>query len=377
MKVVSFEIGRQSDKTLVDKHREGARSSSDGPNKPEQLHGLTKPVFYKEGCGTKDKEMKKEIYVGIDVSKCTLDVAVHEDGHSWSFTNDQAGISKIITILTGFSTTLVVLEATGAYEVPLAAALGIAKIPTAVVNPRQIRDFAKSVGLLAKTDILDARILARFAATVRPTPHPIPNTESRILSAIIARRRQIVDMISTEKHRLGNAEQIVKPSIQSHIKWLENELSDANDQLHQRVKDSPLWREKDELLRSVPGIGPTTSTTLLADLPELGNLNRKQIAALVGVAPLNRDSGKLRGKRTAWGGRKAVRRTLYMAALVAIRCNLPIKCFYERLLASGKAKKVALTACMRKLLIILNSIIKNHSRWKPETSQRFALAVNF
>jgi transposase len=313
--------------------------------------------------------MDKKIYVGIDVSKDTLDVAVHGDQQSWDFTNDQVGIGKTVVMLKKLSPELVVLEATGSYEVTLVAELGVARIPTAVVNPRQIRDFARSVGMLAKTDILDARIIARFAAIVQPTPRPIPDTESQELGAIIARRRQVVDMITAEKNRLGNARKMVKPRIQAHIEWLEQELNDTNKNLQQKVKDSPMWRDKDELLQSVPGVGPNLAITILAELPELGTLNRKQVAALVGVAPLNRDSGTMRGKRTTWGGRATVRSALYMATLVATRHNSLIRFFYERLCAAGKAKKVALTACMRKLLTILNAMLKNHTHWSYQDAQ--------
>jgi len=311
----------------------------------------------------------KEIYIGIDVSKDTLDVAVYGDKQHLSFANDEAGIAKVISKLRQLSPELVVLEATGGFEVALAAELGVAKIPTAVVNPRQIRDFAKSVGMLAKTDILDARIIARFAATVQPTPHPMPDIEAQELGAIIARRRQIISMITAEKNRLGTASKMVKPRIRAHINWLEKELDDVNRNLRQKVKDSPIWQEKDRLMQSVPGVGPNLSITILAELPELGTLNRKQIAALVGVAPLNRDSGTLRGKRTIWGGRATVRAALYMAALSAKRYNPVIRRFYERLLAAGKAKKVALTACMHKLLTILNAMLKYHTCWKLDVSQ--------
>jgi len=311
----------------------------------------------------------KEIYIGIDVSKDTLDVAVYGDKQHWSFTNDEAGITKIVSKLRQLDPELVVLEATGGFEVALAADLGVAKIPTAVVNPRQIRDFAKSVGMLAKTDILDARIIARFAATVQPTPHPMPDVEAQELGAITSRRRQIVSMITAEKNRLGTASKTVKPRIRAHINWLEKELDDVNRNLRQKVKDSPIWREKDELMQSVPGVGPNLSITILAELPELGTLNRKQIAALVGVAPLNRDSGKLRGKRTIWGGRATVRTALYMAALSAKRYNPVIRRFYEHLLAAGKAKKVALTACMHKLLTILNAMLRYHTSWNFDVSQ--------
>ncbi len=315
--------------------------------------------------------MEKKIYVGIDVSKDTLDVAVHGDKQHWDFPNGEAGINKIVSKLKELSPELVVLEATGGFEVSLAAELVVAKIPTAVVNPRQIRDFAKSVGMLAKTDILDARIIARFAATVQPTPHPMPDIEAQELIAIIARRRQIVNMITAEKNRFSTAGKAVKPRIRAHINWLEKELDEITRNMRQKVQDSPIWREKDELLQSAPGVGPNLSTTILAGLPELGTLNRKQIAALVGVAPLNRDSGTLRGKRTIWGGRATVRTALYMATLVAIRHNPVIKRFYERLRAAGKAKKVALTACMRKLLTILNAMLKYHTSWNFGVSQIF------
>lgn len=315
--------------------------------------------------------MEKKIYIGIDVSKDMLDVAVHGDKQHWSFPNDEAGINKIVSKFRELPPALVVLEATGGFEVPLAAELGVAKIPTAVVNPRQIRDFAKSVGMLAKTDILDARIIARFAATVQPTPYPIPGIEAQELGAITARRRQIVSMITAEKNRLSTASKTVKPRIRAHINWLEKELDDVNRSLRQKVKDSPIWQEKDKLMQSVPGVGPNLSITILAELPELGTLNRKQIAALVGVAPLNRDSGTLRGKRTTWGGRATVRTAFYMATLVATRHNPLIRCFYERLCAAGKPKKVALTACMRKLLTILNAMLKCGTRWDYPVAQIF------
>ena len=315
--------------------------------------------------------MEKKIYIGIDVSKDTLDVAVHGDKQHWSFPNDEAGINKIVSKFRELPPALVVLEATGGFEVPLAAELGVAKIPTAVVNPRQIRDFAKSVGMLAKTDILDARIIARFAATVQPTPYPIPGIEAQELGAITARRRQIVSMITAEKNRLSTASKTVKPRIRAHINWLEKELDDVNRSLRQKVKDSPIWQEKDKLMQSVPGVGPNLSITILAELPELGTLNRKQIAVLVGVAPLNRDSGTLRGKRTTWGGRATVRTAFYMATLVATRHNPLIRCFYERLCAAGKPKKVALTACMRKLLTILNAMLKYGTRWDYPVAQIF------
>jgi len=315
--------------------------------------------------------MEKKIYIGIDISKDTLDVAVHGDKQHWSFPNDGTGITKAVSKFKELSPELVVLEATGGFEVFLATELVVAKIPTAVVNPRQIRDFAKSVGMLAKTDILDARIIARFAATVQPDPHPMPDIEAQELGALTARRRQIINMITAEKNRLSTAGETVKPGISAHINWLEKELNEINRNIKQRVKDSPIWREKDELLQSVPGVGPNLSATILAELPELGTLNRKQIAVLVGVAPLNRDSGTLRGKRTTWGGRATVRTALYMATLVATRYNPVIRRFYERLREAGKATKVALTACMRKLLTILNAMLRYQTSWNFGVSQIF------
>jgi transposase len=311
--------------------------------------------------------LEKKTYVGIDVSKNTLDLALHGELKTWNFTNDQPGIEKVVKLLKSLSPVLVVLEATGNYEFPMVAELGVGGVPTVVVNPRQIRDFARSAGVLAKTDTLDARVIARFAATMQPAPRPIPAKEAQELRAIVARRRQVVEMLTAEKNRLGNAIKAVKPRIQAHIVWLEKELDDINTSLRQKVKDSPVWQEKDKILQSVPGVGPTLSTTLLAELPELGNLNRKQVAALVGVAPLNRDSGMMRGKRTSWGGRKTVRKALYMATLTATRFNPLIKRFYERLCKAGKVKKVALTACMHKLLTILNVMIRNHTCWQSGT----------
>lgn len=313
--------------------------------------------------------MEKKNYVGIDVSKGTLDVAVDGEQEHWSFENDQSGINRAISMLKKFSPELVALEATGGYEIPLAAELGVNGLPTAVVNPRQIRDFARAAGMLAKTDILDARIIASFAAKMQPKPRGVPDAEAQELGAIIARRRQVIEMITAEKNRLGSAMKPVKPRIKAHIVWLQKELDGINASLRQKVKDSPIWREKDELLQSVPGVGPNLSITLLAEMPELGTQNQKKAAALVGVAPLNRDSGTLRGKRTIWGGRKTVRSALYMATLAATRHNPVIKDFYQRLCAEGKPKKVALTACMRKLLTILNAMLKNGTTWNPGISQ--------
>jgi transposase len=260
----------------------------------------------------------------------------------------------------------VILEATGGFELPLVGALLAAGLPVTVVNPRQVRDFARATGQLAKTDAIDARVLAHFGEAVRPELRPLPNEATRELAALVARRRQLIEMLTAEKNRLRLAARAVRRDIEQHIRWLERRLSDLDGNLAQQVRSSPNWRARDDLLQSVPGIGPVSSVTLLAQLPELGRLNRKEIAALVGVAPLNRDSGTLRGRRRVWGGRRHVRATLYMATLVATRCNPTIRSFYTRLLAAGKPKKLALTASMRKLLITLNAMLRNNVPWQPD-----------
>jgi len=306
---------------------------------------------------------KQELYVGIDVAKATLDVAVHGTSQRWSFTNSDGGISKVTSRLLELAPTLVVLEATGGLETALVAGLRAAKLPTSVINPRQVRDFAKAIGRLAKTDALDARVIAHFAAAVRPEPRLVTDAQTQELGSVMARRRQVVEMLTAEKNRLSTASKPVKQRIQAHIIWLEKELAGINKEMEHSVGKNPVWQEKDDLLRSAPGVGPTLSLTLLSELPELGTLNRREIAALVGVAPLNRDSGTMRGKRTIWGGRSPVRAALYMATLAATRCNPVIRSFYHRLCAAGKAKKVALTACMRKFLTILNAMLKHHTTW--------------
>lgn len=308
-------------------------------------------------------------YAGIDVAKATLDVALLPSGEHWQLPYTSEGIAALVDRLRKAQVLRVVLEATGGWEVPLTAELGAAGIPVAVVHPRQVRDFARAVGKLAKTDALDAGVLALFAQRVCPPLRPLPDAQTQELSALLARRRQVVDMLTAEKNRLGRALPPVRPGLQRHIAWLKGELAALDDNLGHTLRASPLWREQEDLLRGVPGVGPVLALTLLAELPELGTLNRKQIAALVGVAPLNRDSGLLRGKRTVWGGRAPVRAALYMATLVATRYNPAIKSFYPRLLAAGKAKKVALTACMRKLLTILNAMLKHGSPWLYTTPQ--------
>jgi transposase len=315
--------------------------------------------------------MKQEgPYIGVDVAKSHLDLAAHLSGQPWRVANDEAGISAIVTHLRELAPTLIVLEPTGGLELPLTAALAAAGLPVAVVNPRQVRDFAKATGRLAKTDRLDARVLAHFAHGVRPTPRPLPDAQTQELADLVTRRHQLVQMLTAEKNRLASTRLPLRQRVQAHIRWLKQELSDADKQLSTTIQDSPLWRAKDDLLQSVQGIGPVVSITLMADLPELGTMEHQKIAGLVGLAPLNRDSGLLRGKRRIWGGRARVRAALYMATLVATRHNPVIKAFYQRLLAAGKVKKVALTACMHKLLTILNAMVKHNRPWDPQLNLR-------
>ena len=311
-------------------------------------------------------------FVGIDVSKAQLDVAVRPTGKRWVLPYAETGIEGLIPQIVDLEPALVLLEATGGLELPLVAALAAAALPVVVVNPRQVRDFAKATGTLAQTDTLDAGVLAHFADAVRPGAPPQGRRDPGPQLAETARRRQVMTMLVSEKNRLGTASGAVSPRavshrIAAHIAWLEQESSDLDKGLRQTLRQSPVWREKDDLLRTVPGVGPQLSLTLLAHLPELGTLDRKQIAALVGVAPYNRDSGARRGKRAVWGGRSRVRAVLYMGALVASRHNPAIRDFYQRLLAAGKPKKVALVASMRKLLVTLNSMLKHGYPWRDMT----------
>ena len=307
---------------------------------------------------------KESIFVGIDLAKATIDVAVRPDGNAWQVSYDEAGIEELVTQLEKLQPAAVVLEATGGLELRLVSALAASAQPVVVVNPRQVRDFAKATGRLAKTDALDAQVLAHFAEAVRPPVRPLPTADAQELNALTTRRNQVMTMLACRrKNRLGRASGPVRRSVQTHISWLEEELKDVDDGLRQMLHRSPVWREQDDLLRSVPGVGERLSVTLLSYVPALGALDRKKIAALVGVAPINRDSGNIRGKRTIWGGRARVRAVLYMGALVASRHNPIIRDFYRRLLAAGKPKKVALTACMRKLLTILNAILRTRRPW--------------
>ena len=315
--------------------------------------------------------MEQEVtYVGIDVAKAQVDVAIRPTNDRWEIPRDEAGIRKLVSQMKALEPVMVLLEASGGLEVTLVAALAAESVPVVVVNPRQVRDFARATGKLAKTDALDAAVLAHFAEAVRPPVRPLRDAETQVLNSMAARRHQVMTMLVSEKNRLSAATTVaVRPRIEAHIAWLERELDDLDEGLRQTLRQSPVWREKDDLLRTVPGVGEQLSITLLAYLPELGTLDRRQIAALVGVAPFNRDSGTLRGKRTVWGGRARVRATLYMGALVASRFNPVIRDFYQRLLAAGKPKKLALTACMRKLLVILNSMLKHGSPWRDLSPQ--------
>ena len=307
-------------------------------------------------------------FVGIDVSKAQLDVAIRPGSERLSVANSDAGIAELKKRLCELEPELIVLEATGGYQSAAVLGLGLAKLTVAVVNPRQVRDFAKAMGRLAKTDLLDAEVLALFAERIRPEPRALPDEDALLLDALVTRRRQLVEMTVAERNRLAVCHRSQRPHIVAHLSYLKRELKELERDIEARMRESPLWREKDDLLRSVPGVGRITSATLMAELPELGKLNRKQIAALVGLAPLNRDSGTLHGKRTIWGGRAAIRAVLYMATLSAIKTNPPLRAFYERLCSTGKAKKVAITACMRKLLTILNAMARAQQPWLAQHS---------
>jgi len=306
-----------------------------------------------------------KVSVGIDVSKNKLDIAVHESGAVWSCNNDSRDCPALAIKLKQLQATSIVLEATGGCETLVTAILAAAGLPVIVVNPRQVRDFAKATGQLAKTDRLDCCVLAHFAAVINPPVRPVKTEETQHLEALLGRRRQIVEMLTAEKNRLAsNRDRAVSKDLQAHIAWLEQRLKSSDDELQRVLKNSPAWRERDQLLRSVPGVGPVLALTLLAQLPELGQLNRREIAKLVGVAPFNWDSGLWRGSRHIWGGRAEVRSTLFMATLSAIRFNPTIKPFYQRLIRAGKAPKVAIVACMRKLLTILNVMLKTQTSWR-------------
>lgn len=305
-------------------------------------------------------------FVGIDVSKARLDVCLHSSGALSSARNDADGIDELVRMLTSIAPSLVVLEATGGYETAFATAAYGAGLPVVVVNPRQIRDFAKATGLLAKTDALDAKVIARFAALIKPDVRPMKDEETEALASMVSRRRQLVLMQTQEKNRLAGANPRQKADIKAHISWLDERIRRLETDMTAALRKSKAWKVQEDLLKTAPGVGRVTSATLLAALPELGQLNRAKIAALVGVAPFNRDSGQHRGKRMIWGGRADVRSVLYMATLAAIRFNKPIQAFHARLIARGKPAKVAIVACMRKLLTILNAMLKNNTPWNPQ-----------
>ena len=295
---------------------------------------------------------EEAVYIGIDVAKAQVYVAVRPTGQRWTISNDEHGIRELVSRLKALEPAMVVLEPTGGLELPSVAALAAASLPVAIVNPRQVRDFARATGTLAKTDALDAASLAHFADAVRPAVRPLKDSETQVLSSLVARRHQVITILVAEKNRLGSAISAVRPRIEAHIVWLKRELSDIDEELRQT-------------LRSVPGVGEQLSLALLAQLTELGTLNRRKIAALVGVVPFNRDSGTVQGKRRVWGGRARIRAVLYMGALAASRFNPVIRDFYQRLLAAGKPRKVSLTACMRKLLVML----KSSSSWRAERAR--------
>lgn len=307
----------------------------------------------------------EEIWVGIDVSKAHLDIAIGASGEFWRTGNDAVGITQTVDRLAQLNPQRIVVESTGGLERPIISRLWMEGISVALVNPQRVREFAKSTGLLAKTDKLDAHLLARFGQAVKPGPTNLPSEEEQRLSALVARRRQLIDIRTAETNRLGSAHSETLPGIQEHLEWLDKRISELEQQIDQVIQDHPDFKVKNDILRSVPGIGPVASAILIADLPELGQYDRKVVAALVGVAPFNHDSGFRKGKRRVKGGRASIRTVLYMATISATRYNPVIKSFYEHLLKAGKLKKVAIVACMRKLLTILNAMLRDNKPWQP------------
>lgn len=302
-------------------------------------------------------------YVGIDVSKSRLDVCIMPDNTKLSCGNNEKGILELLNHLKPMNTEMIALEATGGYETLLSLLLSEADLPVRIINPRQVRDFAKATGQLAKTDSIDALIIAEFARCLAIERRTVKNRKTRLLDEMLKRRTQLVDMQTSEKNRLQKPTISIQKSVKEHLKYLKNEISKIDKLIKKEISQSPEWREKDEILQSIPGVGPMISTTILSSLPELGTINRKKAAKLVGVAPLNQDSGKKTGKRRIWGGRKNVRCALYMGIISAIRFNKKIKQYYDHLLEKGKPVKVALTACIRKLLKIMNVMIANKTKW--------------
>ncbi len=307
----------------------------------------------------------KRVVVGIDVSKAMLDCAVLPSKETFRHSNDDAGIAQLIERLRTLRPDLVVMEATGGFETAVASALAGAQFRVAVVNPRQVRDFAKAIGRLAKTDQIDALVIAEFGLAVEPQVFRVPDEDSQALQALLVRRAQLVAMRTQESNRLPLAAATTRNQIKTHIAWLDKNISKLDGDLTTKLRSSSAWKAKADLLRSFIGVGRITSGGLMAELPELGQLNRQKISALVGVAPFNRDSGKFKGQRKIWGGRARIRATLYMAALTATRCNPAIRPFYQRLIANGKPHKVAMVACMRKMLTILNVMVRTNTHWNP------------
>jgi transposase len=304
------------------------------------------------------------VFVGIDVAKDRLDVHLLPSGEAFAVPRDHAGLERLVARLGQVAPRLVVLEATGGFEITVAAALSSAKLPLAVVNPRQVRDFARALGRLAKTDALDAQVIALFAERIRPEPRPLADAQAQRLAELIARRRQIVEMIGAESNRRRQArDPQLQRDLDRHLAWLHHALARIERDLDDTIRGSPAWRVTEDLLASAPGIGPVTARTLIAELPELGRLDRRRIAALVGVAPMNRDSGTFRGRRMVAGGRSSVRKVLFMATLTAVRFNPPVRRLYQRLTQAGRPAKLALTACMRKLLVTLNAMVRDGRRW--------------
>lgn len=316
-------------------------------------------------------------FVGIDISKERLDVAHRPSGKVWQFANDPEGHKELVAALRAEQPELIVVEATGGYEQVVALEMAASGLAVAVINPRQARDFAKALGKLAKTDRIDAQVLAHFAESVRPETRPLADEEQRRLEALAQRRQQLVTMLVSEQNRLESCRvEVVRQDIRETIAWLRKRLKDLDKDISRQLRSSPIWREKEQLFRSIPGVGFVTVVTLLASLPELGKLNRKQIAALVGLAPFNDDSGKRGGQRSIWGGRAQVRSTLYMATLSGVRHNPNLRAFYARLCAAGKPKKVAITACMRKLLVHLNAVARDGVAWRHAAAPALAAALN-
>ena len=315
---------------------------------------------------------ESDLFVGIDVSKETLELAISGQDATWQLCHDETGLSQLIDLISPKSPLLIVMEATGGLEIDVVSSLAAAGLPVSVVNPTRVREFAKAIGQYAKTDRIDAQLIAHFADKIRPAAISRKSEQQTLLSALVRRRKQVIGVITAEKNRLPTTLEPLRERLVAHIAWLEEELEALGKEIQGLILADPVWKVKEKILQSVPGIGPVTAATLLAELPELGTVSRQKVASLAGVAPFNRDSGRRRGQRRTFGGRAQVRRTLYMAALSASRTNPVIKRFYQRLLANGKLKKVALTACMRKLLSIVNTMLMRMEPWRPTRSLQLA-----